>query len=187
MKHSSFRTNVLYGLVVLIPVAVVGLILFQLLAFLRKFAEFVGIESQVSAGAAVLAALVLLLIICYAIGVVVRTRIGAWSFERVERKILQHLPGYKITSSILKGFASTEKSYPPVLAQLYSEGAEVMGLVVEENDNGTLTVFVPTAPVMTVGQLHILSRDRVTYLDGTMIDMVNCVTEWGTGSSKLIG
>ena len=187
MKNSSFRANVLYGLVVIIPVAVVGLILFQLLAFVRDFAGLIGLDSEIGAVGAILVALLLLLGICYGIGMLVRTRIGAWSFERIEQKILQHVPGYKITSNILKGFAGTEKAYPPVLAKLSGPGVAVLGLVVEENDNETLTVFVPTAPAMTVGSLHIVSRDRVTYLEADMLDLVNCVTEWGTGSKKLLG
>lgn len=187
MKNSSFRANVLYGLVVIVPVAVVGLILFQLLDFVRVFAEFIGLDSEAGAVGAIVVALLLLLGICYGIGMLVRTRIGAWSFERVEQKLLQHVPGYKITSNILKGFAGTEKAYPPVLARLSAPGVAVLGLVVEENDNDTLTVFVPTAPAMTVGSLHIVSCDRITYLEADMLDLVNCVTEWGTGSKKLLG
>ena len=187
MKHSSFRTNILYGLVVIVPMIVVGLILFQFLEIVKTFAEFIGLDSRTGAGVAIVVALFLLLGICYGIGMLVRTRIGAWSFERVEKKLLQHVPGYRITSNILKGFAGTQKSNPPVLARLSAPGVAVFGLVIEENDNDTLTVFVPTAPAMTVGNLHIVSRDRVTYLEADMLDLVNCVTEWGTGSKKLLG
>ena len=132
-------------------------------------------------------ALLLLIAICYGIGALVRTQIGAWSFERIERLLLQHVPFYKIISNILKGFAEEGMAYPPVLAQLSGPGAAVLGTVIEENDNDTLTVFVPTAPAMTVGSLHVLSRDRVTYLNASTLDLVNCVTEWGIGSGKLIG
>ena len=108
----------------------------------------------------------LMIAICYAIGALVRTRIGALSFERIEKRLLQHVPFYKIISNILKGFADADMAYPPVLAQLSAPGAAVMGVVVEENPNDTLTVFVPTAPAMTVGNLHILSRDRSGHLSG---------------------
>lgn len=187
MSKAKFRANILYGLVILIPIAVIGVILGQILGLVRSFAAFMGLDSGASAGAAILLALVLLVIICYGVGALVRTRLGAWSFERVEQKLLQHVPGYKITSRILKGFADEDMTYPPVLAQVSAPGAAVLGFVVEENENDSVTVFVPSTPAITVGKIYILSRDRVTYLDASTLDLVNCLTEWGTGSKTLIG
>ena len=187
MKKSNFKRNFMYGLVVIIPLGIIGLIVMQLLAFAKSFEALVGMDTGDNVWARTLLALLLLIAICYAIGALVRTRIGSLSFERIERKLLQHVPFYKIISNILKGFAEADMAYPPVLAQLSAPGAAVLGVVVEENANNTLTVFVPTSPAMTIGNLHILSRDRVTYLDASTLDLVNCVTEWGIGSGKLIG
>ena len=187
MKSSRFRTNIMYGLLVIIPLAIIGFILMQFLTIAKSFAKILGLDSDTSLGVAMMLALLLLIAICYGIGALVRTQIGAWSFERIERLLLQHVPFYKIISNILKGFAEEGMAYPPVLAQLSGPGAAVLGTVIEENDNDTLTVFVPTAPAMTVGSLHVLSRDRVTYLNASTLDLVNCVTEWGIGSGKLIG
>jgi len=39
----------------------------------------------------------------------------------------------------------------------------VFGLVMEESQNGVLTVFLPSAPALTVGSLHVVERDRVPF------------------------
>ncbi len=57
----------------------------------------------------------------------------------------------------------------------------------DENDNDTLTVFVPSVPAITLGALHIVERNRVTLLDASHLQIVNCITEWGVGSSRFIG
>ena len=70
----------------------------------------------------------------------VRTRIGAWSFERIENKVLKQIPGYQIISRALKGFADEETAYPKALVYLLGSEAAVLGFVMEENDNGSVTV-----------------------------------------------
>jgi len=35
----------------------------------------------------------------------------------------------------------------------------------EENDNGSMTVFVPSSPAITVGTVYIVKRSRVTILE----------------------
>jgi len=187
LKKSGFKVNFLYGALVIIPLAVVVFLLVQLLKVVRMVAEMLGLDTSAGAGLAMVLALLVLVVICYGVGAVVRTRIGAWSFGRLEIKLLKHVPGYKIISKIIKGFAGNEMAYPPVLAQLSVSGVGVFAMVIEENDNNTVTVFVPNTPTFTLGNLHILDRERVTYLDATTLDMVNCITEWGTGSKNLLG
>ena len=57
----------------------------------------------------------------------------------------------------------------------------------EENQNGVLTVFLPSAPALTVGSLHVVERDRVTFLDASTVDVANCISQWGIGSQKVLG
>jgi uncharacterized membrane protein len=63
----------------------------------------------------------------------------------------------------------------------------VFGLVMEENQNGVLTVFIPSAPALTVGSLHVVQRDRVTFLEASTPDVINSISQWGIGSQKILG
>ncbi len=139
------------------------------------------------AGLAVVSAVVVLLLVCLLLGAMVRTRLGSWSFEKIERMILQRVPGYELIGNILKGFATDKDAYPAVMVQLHGPGTAVFGLVMEEHGNGALTVFLPSAPALTVGNLCVVDRDRVTFLDASTADVANCISQWGTGAAKVIG
>ena len=184
---SVFRTNVIYGVLVLVPLAVIVLLLAKIVEILEKIAEPLNLQSYTSVIGAVILAVALVLTLCFVVGAFVRTRLGAWSFERFERTILKQIPGYEIISNALKGFAEKKTAYRAALVQLYGPGTGVLGFVMEENDNGSLTVFVPSVPTLTMGSLHVVDRERVTMLEAGSIDVTNCISQWGIGSRKILG
>jgi len=184
----SFKTNLIYGLIVIAPIGVIVVVLVKLIEVLEKVTKVIGLHTNFGAALAIILALVLLFFICYGAGVLVNTKIGALSFDKFEKKLLLQIPGYRIISNILKGFAEEQiEAYRPALIQLRQPGTAVLGFVMEENDNDTMTVFVPSVPAITIGALHIVERNRVTLLETSHREIVNCITEWGVGSSKFIG
>ncbi len=183
----SFKTNILYGLVVIVPLAVLVLLIAKVVEILQTIALSLKLESTVGAGLAIMIALLILLLVCLGIGAMVRTKIGTWSFKKLEQAILRRVPGYELLGNILKGFAKERDAYPAVLVNLHGPGSAVFGLVMEENQNGVLTVFLPSAPALTVGSLHIVERDRVTFLDASTVEVANCISQWGIGSQKVLG
>jgi uncharacterized membrane protein len=181
------KTNVIYGVIFLIPLAIMALLFARLVEFLTGIANALKLESTWGAALAVVVALAALLVVCFVVGALVRTRLGAASFERFEAKALQRVPGYQLISNVLKGFAGDASSYRPAMISLHGPGSAVLGLIMEENDNDTVTVFVPSSPVMTVGTVYVVRRERVTNLNAGMIDATNCITQWGIGTRKLLG
>lgn len=189
MKNSKnwFRTNLGYGLVVIVPLAVVLLLLAKVVELLQSAAAAMELESALGASVAIVLAIVLVLLACVAVGAVVRTRLGTLSFNKVEQTLLRHIPGYELLGNILKGFAKDQSAYAPVMLQLHGPGSAVFGLVMEEQDNGVLVVFVPSAPALTVGSVHVVERDRVTFLETSPVELVNCISQWGVGADKALG
>lgn len=186
-SKSVFKTNVIYGLLVLVPAAVIFLLLAKIIELLEKTAVAYNLESVTGFFVALMVGLLLLLGLCFVVGALIRTQIGSWSLERLERLVLKQIPGYEIISNVLKGFAEKRTAYPAAMIQLYGEGTSVLGFVMEESDDGTLTVFVPTAPMLTVGSLHLVDRQRVTVLKAGALEVTNCISQWGIGLKKLLG
>ena len=186
-NKSVFRTNVVYGVLVLVPSAIIVLLLAKIVEVLDEIAEPLQLQSAVSVVLAIVLALIFLLAVCFIVGAFVRTRIGSWSMERFERTILNQIPGFAIISNVLKGFAEKRTAYRAALVRLHGPGTAVMGFVMEENENDSLTVFVPAVPTMTVGSLHVVDRERVTILENSSLDVTNCISQWGIGSQKIIG
>ena len=188
LTKSGFKINVIYGIIVAFPFAIIFIILEKLVNFLRGVATLIGLDSTFAASLAVILAVVFLLIVFYAIGAFMHTKIGSMSFQRLEKKIFIQIPGYKIISNMLKGFTEDKiKAYRPALVQLYQPGTSVFCFVMEENDNNSMTVFVPSVPTLTVGSLHVVEPDRVTFLEVKHREVVDCITEWGVGSNKIVG
>ena len=186
-KLSLFKTNIIYGVLVIVPLAVIILFLSKIIEILQKIAKPLGLESYLSASLVVIIGFLLLLTICFVIGMLVRTSIGAYSFERLENKVLKQIPGYQIISRALKGFAAEETAYPKALVRLLGSEAAVLGFVMEENDDGSVTVFVPSSPAITVGGVFIVDRSRVTILQASTMEIVDCLSQWGIGSRKILG
>jgi uncharacterized membrane protein len=185
-KKQNSKTNIVYGLIVLAPFAVIVLLLVQVVGALDKLVEPLGLQSTWGALLVVVLALAALLLLCYLLGALVRTRIGSWSFDKLEAKLLRQVPGYKFIKNFLTGFAETRAAYPSALVRLSEPGVQMLGFVMEEHDDGMLTVFVPMAPVVNLGNIYLLERERVTLLGANALEATGCVSQWGLGLKEAL-
>ena len=88
-----FEINLVYGLEVIVPLAVLALLIAKLAELPQTIALSLKLQSSLSAGFAI--ARPLLLLVYLGIGTVVPTKIGSWSFKKLEQAILQRMPGYE--------------------------------------------------------------------------------------------
>ena len=145
-----------------------------------------ALESRLAAALVLVAGIVVVLAACFLLGLLIRTRLGATTYGSIERRYLKRLPGYEPITSILRGFAHKSDGYRPVTVSLFGEGTAVFGLMVETNADGTVTVFVPAAPTMAVGTVHVVDAARVRPLDAGFSDLSGCISQWGVGSRRLL-
>jgi uncharacterized membrane protein len=180
------RKNIAYGLIVLIPVAIIVLLLAKIVEVLKTIGEPLGLQSLMATALAIAVAILLLLALCFVVGAVIRSRRVGLSFERIEEGFLSKVPGYDIFGNVLKGFAAEEMSFPPALVNLHGPDSAVFALIMDENEDGTLTIFVPAAPALTVGSVHVVNPRLVSRLEHNLSDVTGCVSQWGIGTSKLL-
>ena len=104
-NHSAAGT-VIYGLFILVPVAVVFLLLVKLTEILEKIAAPLGLESNFGAAIALLIAIVIALLVVllfsWIVGAIMRRVV---SYQKFETTILNQIPGYQIIANIAKGFS----------------------------------------------------------------------------------
>jgi uncharacterized membrane protein len=187
----NFRANIVYGLLVLAPLGIVVLVLAKGVEILRAISEplaaVLGMESGVFVGAsAVVIAALVLVIFCYLVGSFVRTSVGSWSFEKLEKTLLKEIPGYQIIGNVLKGFAGEDVAqYRAARIDLYGTGSAVLGFVMEELASGEIVVFVPLAPTLTIGAVHVVAADRVRLLESAM-EVTQSISRWGVGSRRAL-
>jgi len=133
-----------------------------------------------------LLSLVLVLIVCFLIGVAIRTRLGRMLRERMETSLFERLPGYGLFRSLTQRLAGEgrENVWKPALVEI--EDALVPAFIIEEFEDGRFTVFVPSVPTPLAGAVYILSRDRVHALDVPFTQAIQSVSRWGAGSKDLV-
>ncbi len=186
MLTKNIKNNLIYGVLTLVPLGAGIVVLFKLISALEALTEKLNLGSNLSTAIAVILATVAFLVLTYIVGALVRTSIGLYLHEHFEKKILVNIPGYNIISRILKGGVEASNDYKPALVQLYGEGTAVFGFIMEQNDNGTVTVFVPSSPALSVGVVHVVVAERVKQLEAGYMDVFTCLGEWGVGSNKLV-
>jgi uncharacterized membrane protein len=181
-----FTGALITGLLVIVPVYL------ALLLLLKAMQSLVGLVRPIAAllpdwmPAEDLLALLLVLILCFLVGVAVRTPIGRAARERVEKSLFRRIPGYAVFRGLAEQVSgeSRESAWKPALVEI--EDALVPGFIIEELDDGQLTVFVPSVPTPLAGAVYVLSRERVHALDVPFTSAIQVISKWGSGSKALV-
>ena len=188
MKYArEFVTSTLVGgLLIVVPVYLAVLLLLKGMksaaTLVRPFAallpDWIPAENLFS--------LLLVLIICFIVGVAVRTQSGRAVRERLEVALFGRLPGYGLIKSLTQRLAgdSEESAWTPALIEL--EDALVPAFIIETLDDGRLTVFVPSVPTPLAGAVYVLPPARVHILDVPFTQAIRSVSRWGSGSGDLV-
>ena len=130
--------------------------------------------------------LVLVLTICFLVGIAVRTRSGRAVRERMEVAFFGRLPGYGLIRSLTQRLAgdSDENAWTPALVEI--EEALVPAFIIEVLDDGRFTVFVPSVPTPLAGAVYVLSPERVHIVDVPFTQAIRSISRWGSGSRELV-
>ena len=173
------KKTLIYGLLFILPIAIVSVLVLQLVQYLEKINGMLGIQTFSGGMLAVAAALLIVFAVLYAVGLAVQTRLGSLTQATIEKRIVKFFPGYSIVSNILKGFSDDMNAYPPAAVELYGEGIRSIAFIMEENPDGTLTLFVPATPAITIGNIVVADAGRVTRLDASAKSTAEWLAQWG--------
>jgi uncharacterized membrane protein len=133
-----------------------------------------------------LMAFLLVLILCFVVGMIVRTTAGRAVRERIERSLFERIPGYALLRSLTQRLVGEDREsvWKPALVEI--EEALVPAFIIEEFDDGRYTVFVPSVPTPLAGAVYILERRRVHPLDVPFTQAIKVISRWGQGSKELV-
>jgi uncharacterized membrane protein len=131
-------------------------------------------------------AIVLLVAMCFLVGLLIQTTIGARIERIAEKRVLEKLPGYTTLRGVAGQLTEFENAdgFRPALVEI--EEALVPAFLIEEHTGERCTVFVPSVPTPMAGAIYIISRNRVHPLNVPVVAMIKCISKWGAGSDKLV-
>lgn len=185
-RSRSLLSTLLAGLLVLAPIYLAALLM---LKAMRSLSTIVGPLAKLLPewlpGAQMLS-LLLVLLVCFFTGLGLRTKVGHAAWGQIEKSLFQRIPGYPLLRSLTQRLAgeSEGRAWRPALAEI--EECLVPAFIIEELDDGRLTVFVPSVPTPFAGAVYILSPDRVHALNVPFTQAIRVISQWGSGAKNLV-
>ena len=180
------KTTLVGGILIVLPIYVAILLIAKatggLLAVLKPVTATIPATVEFRQAAAIL----VLAAVCFIAGLIVRTGPGLRAKNACEAAILEKLPGYALLRGLAGRMAGQvdEPTFAPALAEI--EDALVPALIIEELEDGSYTVLVPSVPTPMAGALYILPRGRVHPVDVPFATALKVFSKWGTGAGEFV-
>jgi uncharacterized membrane protein len=129
-----------------------------------------------------------ILLFCFAIGLMMKTAVARWVFNWLERRVLKIAPGYNMIKETINQFLGRKKSpfSSVALVRIFENRTMATAFVTDEHPDGSYTVFVPTGPNPTSGQIFHLQKEFVHPVDVGVDETMRSILSCGAGSTPLI-
>ena len=186
LAREFFGNALVGGLLIVLPLYLAVLILLKGMQSVAGLVRPLAMLLPAWLPAENLMSLALVLIVCFLIGIVVRTRPGEIVRQWLDKTLFERLPGYALFRSLTQRLAGQERenAWKPALVEL--EEALVPAFIIEELEDGRFTVFVPSIPTPLAGAVYILSSERVHLLNVPFTQAIGSISRWGSGSKDLV-
>jgi uncharacterized membrane protein len=132
-----------------------------------------------------ISAILLLLLICFVVGLLTRTQLGQRLGHWILENILDRIPGFALIRGMTRQFVGNKEEtlFQPALVEI--EEALVPAFIIEKHMDGRFTVFVSSSPTPMAGAIYILSPERVHPVEVPLRKAMVCVTKWGAGAAEM--
>jgi len=186
------KSAVVGGFLVVLPMAIFLFILNWVFGLVRSAISPITVlvieNSTLQGLVADVLGIGLLILLCFSVGVLVRTKLGHWLYSLLETSVFKKAPGYSLIKETVAQFLGNKKSpfTSVVLVQIFGNETLVTGFVTDEHENGFFTVFVPTAPNPTSGFIYHLPPQYVHPVDARVEETMRSIISCGAGSALLV-
>ena len=188
------NATLLGGIAAILPLGLVILVFRWLINLAQKylgpivdwFAHLLEVDSSWLLLAMYVILIIAILTSFLFIGIIIRTRIGRFFKKEFEQKYLVKIPGYKMARDTVMQFFGKNRSFfsEVVLVDLFNSGTLMTGFVTD-NSGEYLTVFVPTGPNPTSGNIYHVQKDKVLHTNANVDNGMKSIISCGAGSSEI--
>lgn len=176
------------GILFLLPLVLAIVLIKKAVDFLGKIADpfdnrlpaniLFGLSGRTLLG------IIILVIVCFLAGLVFRAAFFQRMISGLEDKVLAYLPGYSLLKSVTADVlhADAKRSMKPVFVK--EEDTFTIAFLVDEDNQGWSTVFIPEAPRFDSGEVKIVKSETVIRPDIPSSDLTRSLRAYGYGASK---
>jgi uncharacterized membrane protein len=178
---NHIKSRVLAGLIFLVPVFAVILLLQKLWNTLNGLSEYLvklfGLKSVLGGYTVSVATAILLVLIIYLFGWLVKFSSLNKMREWLEQSLLQYIPGYLTYKAQLQEKISPKAdSRMPVWVN--TDMGKRPGFLIDEHEN-EVVVFFPNSPDSNNGEVVMVSKQRISKLDMTATLFIKSMQKFG--------
>ncbi len=187
-----FKTSVIGGLTVILPVVILVAVFSWLFTFItgliQPLTKLLVAHSTLKEFIADFLVLLIIVLLCFFVGVVVRTGFGRLVHSLIEEKFFKIAPGYNlIKETVLQLLGGHKRSFSKVaLVNIFGTDSLMTAFITDEHQDGSYTVFVPTGPNPTSGLIYHLPAKDVTLVNVSVEEAMRSIISCGAGSNLLI-
>lgn len=189
-----FKTTLLGGVTVLLPVVLTYFFLRWVFNFVRDMVDplsKVVVENHLPRQyiwAAHLIVLTLVVCLCFFVGLIVKTRFGGFIYHIFEKKILKIAPGYTIFRETIKQFLGQERTpfSRVALVRIFNNDTLTTAFITDEHPDGYYSVYVPSGLNPTTGLIYHLRKENVFLVEASVEETMRSIISCGAGSRRLI-
>lgn len=192
-KIKSFiKTTLLGGALIVLPIVILILVFNWLFEFIadkiQPLTYVISETSRLQEFYSTLLAILIILLVFFVVGIIVKTRMGKYTFEYLELKLLAKLPLYRIIKETTLQLVGSEKTLfrSVALVNIFGSDARMTAFVTDEHDDGSFTVFVPSGPAPTAGFIYHLPGDKVQKIKYPIDKAMKTIFSLGAGSKELL-
>lgn len=186
------QTTLIGGLAAILPLGLLIIFFRWIINLIEKYLEplvnLFNTDTEIARIIAYVIAVVSIIAIFFFIGLGIQTRIGDYLRNAIERNYLMKIPGYKTARDIVQQFFGGNRSFfsEVVLVDIFGSGTLMTGFVTDDQIKGDfVTVFVPTGPNPTSGNIYHLPKDKIIKSDITVDAGIKSIISCGSGSSEV--
>jgi uncharacterized membrane protein len=186
-----FKSALVNGLVILLPVVLVFLAIREILEMLVGIATPIadlfpeGTFDHIKETEII--AIILIVGMAVFLGILSKIKAGRVLGHAIEKRTLYKIPMYRMLKSLVGAFLDLESegSFKPALLDNGSGDLEPV-YVIEDRGRPRVVVLVPWAPTAFAGSVKLVQRERINYLNVTLDEFSLSLTHLGTGMSELL-
>jgi uncharacterized membrane protein len=182
------KKTIIGGFLFLIPISIVTILLLKVFGFMLKIADLiytvVPIENVLGFGTANIIAILLILLTCFLFGLLASNKNIAAFKNSLESNVLMKIPGYLFIKAYTEGLEDDKKAkeeLDPILV-LFDDNTQ-LGFLIEKNEKGLSSVFMPGSPNPWSGNVIYVEMDRIKYLRITTNEAIKHLEQVGKNSA----
>ncbi len=190
MSIAPIKTTIIGGMVFLVPCVVVFAVAAEAFKLTFRLADpvsaWIPVDSVGGVAIANIVTVLLILVICFAAGLLARSAFGQRTYRSLNERLLMLFPRYAFIRSMTEGLSGDGKTQTLKPVRVTFDDHVQIAFEVERDESGLVTVYLPGAPDPLAGSVVHVPADRIEPLDTNYNAVVSGLRKVGVGTGHLL-